>query len=98
VTYSALTKREIAKGLQMACDEPIAIREPDIDSYIGRAIRRRRRLLGLTQAEAGARVGISYQQWQKYESAANRVSASRLVTIARALECRPCDLLPEVLR
>ncbi len=56
-----------------------------IDIYVGRRLRRRRRLLGLTQANLGEQVGIRFQQIQKYECAANRISASRLFDLSEAL-------------
>jgi len=59
---------------------------PDpVDVHVGVRIRLRRMLLGMTQAQLGAAVGVTWQQIQKYETAANRVSASRLHGIARAL-------------
>ena len=57
----------------------------DIDLHVGRRLRRRRRLLGLTQQELGEQVGIRFQQIQKYECGANRVSASRLFELSEAL-------------
>ncbi|MES1198470.1 MAG: helix-turn-helix transcriptional regulator [Pseudomonadota bacterium] len=57
----------------------------DVDLYVGKRLRRRRRLLGLTQQRLAASIGIRFQQIQKYECGANRVSASRLHEIARAL-------------
>ena len=59
--------------------------EADINLHIGRRIRRRRRLLGMTQHQVGAGLGLKFQQVQKYECAANRVSASRLFMLANAL-------------
>lgn len=56
-----------------------------VDSHVGRQIRNRRKLLGMTQQELGQSVGIRFQQIQKYESGANRVSASRLWELSRAL-------------
>ena len=56
-----------------------------IDGYVGSRLRRRRRLLGLTQANLGEQVGIRFQQIQKYECAANRISASRLFDLSEAL-------------
>jgi transcriptional regulator with XRE-family HTH domain len=56
-----------------------------IDLHIGRRIRSRRRLLSLSQAELARACGIRFQQIQKYECAANRVSASRLWQLADAL-------------
>ena len=58
----------------------------EIDLHIGRRVRRRRRVLGLTQQQLGERLGIRFQQVQKYECGANRVSAARLWYLAQALE------------
>jgi len=58
----------------------------DIDLHVGRRLRQRRCLLGLTQQKLAEAVGIKFQQIQKYESGANRVSASRLWALAHALE------------
>ena len=57
-----------------------------IDIHVGRRIRQRRRLLGMTQEKLANAVSIRFQQIQKYESGANRVSASRLWSLARALD------------
>lgn len=56
-----------------------------IDAYVGERIRERRAELGLTQEDLGNVLQISYQQIQKYETGANRVSAGRLFEIATAL-------------
>lgn len=70
-------------------------RSPDqTDAYIGRRIARRRGALGLTQADLAARLGVSFQQVQKYEAGANRVSASRLSRIAGLLGASVLDFLP----
>jgi transcriptional regulator with XRE-family HTH domain len=58
----------------------------DIDLHLGRRLRRRRRLLGLTQQQLASAVGIRFQQIQKYECGANRISAARLWQLAEALE------------
>lgn len=58
----------------------------DIDRHVGERIRRRRVMLGLTQEQLGEALGISYQQIQKYETGANRVSAGRLFMISQILE------------
>ena len=58
----------------------------DIDLHRGRRLRRRRRLLGLTQQQLAVQVGIRFQQIQKYECGANRISAARLWELAEALE------------
>lgn len=57
----------------------------DIDLHVGRRLRRRRRLLGLTQQSLAEQVGIRFQQIQKYECGANRVSAARLFELSEAL-------------
>ena len=57
-----------------------------IDQHIGRQLLRRRRALGLTQDQLGIAVGARLQQIQKYEYAANKLSASRLWRLAEALE------------
>jgi len=57
-----------------------------IDIHVGRRLRTRRRLLGLTQQSLANAVSIRFQQIQKYESGANRISASRLWSLAKALE------------
>ena len=58
----------------------------DIDAHLGRRLRRRRRLLGLTQEQLALAVGVRFQQIQKYECGANRISAARLWSLAQALE------------
>ena len=57
-----------------------------IDVNVGRRIRQRRWMLGMTQQHLAQSVGIKFQQIQKYESGMNRVSASRLYEIALALD------------
>lgn len=57
-----------------------------IDVHIGRRLRRRRRLLGLTQQQLAGSCGVRFQQIQKYECGANRISAARLWQLAEALE------------
>lgn len=57
-----------------------------IDLHVGARLRQRRCLVGMTQQKLADAVGIKFQQIQKYESGANRVSASRLWALAEALE------------
>ena len=57
-----------------------------IDLHVGKRLRRRRRLLGLTQQQLAESIGIRFQQIQKYESGANRISASRLWALSKALD------------
>lgn len=56
-----------------------------VDIYVGKKVRHRRKLLGLTQQQLGSTVGIKFQQVQKYESGNNRISASRLWGLSKAL-------------
>lgn len=53
---------------------------------VGRRVRRRRRLLGMTQQALGEVCGVSFQQIQKYESASRRISATVLWRLSRALD------------
>ena len=57
-----------------------------VDAHVGKRIRHRRWMVGLTQQQLADRVGIKFQQIQKYETGMNRVSASRLWDIAETLE------------
>ena len=57
-----------------------------VDVHVGKRIRHRRWMVGMTQQQLAERVGIKFQQIQKYETGMNRVSASRLWDIADALD------------
>ena len=56
-----------------------------VDTHVGKRIRQRRWLIGMTQQKLAELVGIKFQQIQKYETGANRVSASRLWDIGEAM-------------
>ncbi len=60
-----------------------------VDAHVGRKIREIRLLRGMTQANVAERLGLSFQQLQKYETGHNRVSASRMYEIATLLEVEP---------
>jgi len=60
-----------------------------VDAAIGERIRRRRVALGLTQEQLACKLGLSFQQIQKHERGANRISASRLYALARRLDVAP---------
>jgi transcriptional regulator with XRE-family HTH domain len=64
-----------------------------MDVALGAAVRLRRLSLGMSQQVLAAACGITFQQVQKYETGANRISFSRLVQIARALQCHVVDLV-----
>ena len=57
-----------------------------VDVYVGKRIRHRRWMNGVTQQQLAESVGIKFQQIQKYETGMNRVSASRLWDIANVLD------------
>ena len=57
-----------------------------VDLHVGKKIRYSRRIVGMTQEDLAKEVGVKFQQIQKYETGANRVSASRLWDISKALE------------
>ncbi len=63
-----------------------------LDVAIGHRIRERRRNVGFSQQRLAEAVGVTFQQIQKYEYGANRVSFSRLLEIAHALNCSLGDL------
>jgi transcriptional regulator with XRE-family HTH domain len=56
------------------------------DIYVGSRVRMRRKMLGLSQEKLGEKLGITFQQIQKYEKGTNRVGASRLQAMAAALD------------
>ncbi|MCR5876545.1 helix-turn-helix domain-containing protein [Phenylobacterium sp. J426] len=72
--------------------EKIRSRDP-IEVRIGARIRVRRRALRLSQRRLGERVGVTFQQIQKYESGSQRLSVVRLLAIAGALDCSVGELL-----
>ena len=57
-----------------------------VDNHVGKRIRERRALMGLTQQDLADALNLSYQQLQKYETGANRISAGRLYELATRLE------------
>jgi transcriptional regulator with XRE-family HTH domain len=72
-----------------------AARRPEdftkIDALIGARVRLLREKRKMSQTALGDRIGVSFQQVQKYERGTNRISASALFQIARALEVLPAD-------
>jgi len=65
-------------------------RAPDpIDIYVGDRLRSRRKALDLSQQQLGTKVGVTFQQIQKYERGTNRIGASRLFKIANELDVEP---------
>ena len=61
-------------------------RDPNfVDVHVGSRMRMRRQLVGMSQEKLGELLGITFQQVQKYEKGANRISASRLYYAAKIL-------------
>lgn len=56
-----------------------------IDSHVGTRVRLRRMLLGMSQERLGERLGLTFQQVQKYEKGVNRIGASRLFDLSQVL-------------
>lgn len=67
-----------------------------IDIQVGARIRTFREAAGISQHHLGKDVGITFQQVQKYETGANRVSASKLYLIARRLGVSIAEIIGEV--
>ncbi|WP_374469370.1 helix-turn-helix domain-containing protein [Phenylobacterium sp.] len=66
-----------------------------VELAIGARIRTRRRQLGLSQSDLAEKLGVSFQQVQKYERGANRVAASTLLAAAQALDTTVAALVGE---
>ncbi len=60
-----------------------------IDKHVGSRVRMRRILLGMSQEKLGEALNLTFQQVQKYEKGTNRIGASRLQQIAKALDVTP---------
>lgn len=60
-------------------------RSTTIDQQVGQRLRLQRQAMGWTQTDLGARLGVTFQQVQKYENGANRISAGRLFQMAKIL-------------
>ncbi|MBL4739620.1 MAG: helix-turn-helix transcriptional regulator [Sneathiella sp.] len=61
------------------------IKPNKIDAYVGKRVRMQRTILGLSQVELSERVGLTFQQIQKYEQGDNRIGSSRLYDLSQAL-------------
>ncbi|MCT4635204.1 MAG: helix-turn-helix domain-containing protein [Rickettsiales bacterium] len=59
--------------------------ENNIESFIGRQIRKRRHILGMSQSDLASKVGVTFQQIQKYEKGTNKIMASRLYELSKIM-------------
>lgn len=66
-------------------DEKGSRRPNPIDVHVGSRVRFRRMLLGMSQEKLGEKLGLTFQQIQKYEKGINRIGASRLFDLSRVL-------------
>lgn len=80
--------------LRDVCEREHLPRDP-IDIHVGQRVREIRKARRMSLEELGAAIGTTYQQVQKYESAANRVSASQLWKIARTLGVEVWTFFPD---
>ncbi len=60
-----------------------------VDVHVGKRVKEIRTVRGLTQSNVAEQLGISFQQLQKYETGANRVSASRMFELSKLLGVSP---------
>ena len=60
-----------------------------VDKHVGERVRLRRIMLKMSQTELGNKIGVTFQQLQKYEKGANRIGASRLYQLAQILNVPP---------
>ncbi len=77
-------------------------RDKEIDAHVGRRVRLRRTLLGMSQTALGQAVGVTFQQIQKYERGSNRIGSGRLYQFAEVLDVPVPfffdDMTPDVAR
>jgi DNA-binding XRE family transcriptional regulator len=81
-----------SSSLKASCDMKKARRKTPpprgpttIDAYIGARMRESRLVLNMSQADLGKKLGVTFQQIQKYESGKNRISAARLYDACKTL-------------
>src|SRR3712207_9562411 len=71
--------------MSMQTEVTNARRTTPVDRLVGARMRLRRQSLGMSQTELGEKIGVTFQQIQKYELGTNRIGASRLASIANTL-------------
>jgi transcriptional regulator with XRE-family HTH domain len=64
----------------------VAKKSNPIDQHVGKRVRMRRKMLGMSQGKLGDALGLTFQQVQKYEKGTNRIGAGRLQHLASILE------------
>jgi transcriptional regulator with XRE-family HTH domain len=87
IPYCNDGRRRPDKIEQRIAEIAMATKVPNpIDKYVGGRVRMRRLMLGMSQEKLGDKLGITFQQVQKYEKGTNRVSASRLQAMSDILQ------------
>lgn len=66
-----------------------------VDAQVGKTLRNARKLRGMSQTDLGRKLGLSFQQVQKYELGTNRVAASRLFEVSQALDLPVTAFFPD---
>src|SRR3989304_6941124 len=78
--------RDGSSFARMAADKKVSKKSPNpIDKHVGARVRMRRMMISMSQEKLGDKLGITFQQIQKYEKGTNRIGASRLQQIALVL-------------
>jgi len=86
-SQSAIADAMVSSPARVNKKTAFPVRKPnDVDAHVGSRLRQRRMLLGISQEQLAEMLGLTFQQVQKYERGTNRVSASRLFQLARALD------------
>ena len=80
-----VTSRQVQVNRRLCSLMPRNAPDPT-DKYVGSRVRMRRLMLGMSQAELGDALGVTFQQVQKYENGRNRIAASRLQHMTRILQ------------
>src|SRR5262249_45266359 len=78
-------RSNLKENASMAAEARDPRRPDNIDVEVGRLVRVQRIAKGLSQTELGNQIGVTFQQVQKYESGANRISMGRLTRIGKVL-------------
>ncbi len=82
-----MAKRGRKPGSRSGADADHVLGTPrPVDVHVGRRVRLRRTLLGMSQEKLGQAIGLTFQQIQKYERGANRIGASRLFELSKVLD------------
>ena len=72
------------------------VRPHPVDEYVGREIKKQRIMKGMSQNQLASRLGITFQQVQKYEKGTNRIVISRLYELAKVLGIEINDLISKL--